>query len=96
MTTELDAKRFAALQECFDEGTLVVLHPDPDWGQLDPEIDGLEDLADWLIEAAEAGEEEFNEALAGLCPDCGAPVPGCEKIMLPAKFKCSKCLEVAG
>jgi len=93
MKPDKNGERFRILEDAYNEGILIVMHPSPEWGQLDPDKDGLQELADWLIEEDKRGWEDFKEKLAGACPNCGDKVPGMDGIVLSNKFKCLQCLE---
>jgi hypothetical protein len=53
---EKDAERYDAIREEYDQGILIVMHPDPRWGQLISEDTALDEFADWLIDEFSAGE----------------------------------------
>lgn len=61
--TELckDAERFRTLQAAFDDGELIIMHPDPKYGQLDSEIIGLDEFADSLFLDYENSEAVLTE-----------------------------------
>lgn len=61
--TELckDAERFRTLQASFDEGDLIIMHPDPKYGQLDSETIGLDEFADSLLIDHEKSEAVLTE-----------------------------------